>query len=273
MKGPELAKVSLMKMESPLLLTVDIGNSNVTFGVFESHRLVKTFRTITQQSLSSDDYAKEIKNHLSGYLQQGAKWQGAVICSVVKPLTSLLTDVCSEILQLPVMTITHDSITGISIHTEKPSETGTDRIVNAAAAFARYGGPCVVVDMGTATTFDVVTEYGVFLGGAIVAGLGLMAESLHTRTSQLPMISLEIPEKSIGRNTTSAMQSGVVLGYIALIEGLLQKIEHELGQQPKIILTGGYAELFRHSFSFSSYFSPHLTLEGCKMIFELNTDF
>lgn len=259
-------------MESPLLLTIDVGNSNVTFGVFESNRLLKTFRIITQQSLSSEEYAKEIKNHLSDNLLQNVKWQGAVICSVVKPLTSLFAAVCSEILQLPVMIITHDSVTGIRIQTESPSETGTDRIVNSAAAFARFGGPCVVVDMGTATTFDVVTEHGVFLGGAIVAGLGLMAEALQLRTSQLPMISLEIPEKSIGRNTISAMQSGVVLGYIALIEGLLQKIEHELGQQPRIILTGGFAELLKNSFRFSAYFSPHLTLEGCRMIFEMNKD-
>ena len=261
-----------MEQTKPLLLAIDAGNTNITIGVYEGQTLLKAFRLSTDVHRTADDYGIMLRVLLDKFRKNTYSWEGAVICSVVKNLADVLQLACIQHLDIPALVIHYRLKTGLRVLTDNPEETGADRIVNAAAAYSIYGGPVVVVDLGTATTFDVVSSKGEFLGGAIVPGLRVMADSLSTRTSLLPRIEIKMPQKAIGRNTVTAIQSGIFLGYIDMIIGMIHRIELELGQKPIVVLTGGYAGLFEEKNEIFRIIEPNLTLMGCKIIFDMNSD-
>ncbi len=196
-----------------------------------------------------------------------------IVSSVVPAITSALTEMCGLFAQQPPLIVTADLDLGIRVAVENPQTVGTDRLVNAAAAYARWGGPCIVVDLGTATTFDVVDATGAFLGGAITPGLKTMAAALTQGTAQLPPVPLVSPPTAIGRNTVTAIQSGVVRGYAALVEGLVAQLRAELGPTAvpiPIIATGGLAATLAAATPVFTHLAPDLTLEGLRLIYERN---
>jgi type III pantothenate kinase len=197
---------------------------------------------------------------------------GVALASVVPPLTGIFVEMCQRYLGHDPLAVTADIETGVRVLIDYPAQAGADRILNALAAHRLYGSPAIVVDFGTATTFDAVSAEGDYVGGAIAPGLGIAAEALFSRTAKLPRIQLAAPPAAIGRNTVHAMQSGLILGYVGLIEGLVARIRAELGGRAKVIATGGLAPLLAQETEVIELVDPMLTLEGLRLIYELNQD-
>ena len=253
-----------------LLLALDIGNTNVTVGVFEGERLRATWRIASDVHRMADEYAAILLNllPLEGIEMAGLK--DAVICSVVPTLEVTFLSLCRRYFGLEPLVVGAGIKTGVRIATDNPREVGTDRVVNAVAAHHLYGGPVIVIDLGTATTFDAVSKEGDYLGGAIAPGITIAAEALSLRTAKLPQIELVRPRNVIGRNTVTAMQSGIVFGYIGLIEGVVARMRQELGGQARTVATGGYAEVIARETAAIELVNPNLTLLGLKMIYDMN---
>ena len=253
-----------------MLVTIDIGNTNIAVGVFDGDRLEVTWRVATGIHRLADEYGTLFLNLLQ---RQGillSKIRGAALCSAVPPLVSTLHEVCQEYLGISPLVVEPGVKTGIRITIDNAREVGPDRIVNAVAAHHLYGEPVIIIDLGTATTFDVVSGGGDYLGGAIAPGIAIATEALFTRTAMLPRIELVRPKQVIGRSTISAMQSGIVFGYIGLIEGMVQRIEQELGSKTKVIATGGYAQLLAEETPAIDIVNSDLTLIGLRLIYEMN---
>ena len=226
-----------------MLLSIDIGNTNIILGMFKDDELRATWRIATDIDRMPDEYAVIL---LSLLRQQGLDAPDVTkvaICSVVPPLTAIFEELCQRYCHVEPLIVRAGVKTGVRIRLDNPAEAGADRIVDAAAAHHLYGGPVIIVDLGTATTFDTVSKEGDYLGGAIAPGLSTAAESLFTHTAVLPRVALTRPERAIGTNTIAAMQSGLVFGYIGLIEGIIARIQSELKEKAKVVATGGYAEL------------------------------
>jgi len=253
-----------------LLLAVDIGNTNVTLGVFKGREMKATWRLATSIHRESDEYAVMLLNLLQLDSIAAAEVSNASICSVVPPLTPTFANLCRRYFHSEPLIIEAGVKTGIRIATENPREVGADRVVNAAAARQLYGSPLIVIDLGTATTFDVVSREGEYIGGAISPGVALGAEALFNRTAQLPRVELVHPKNVIGKGTVSAMQSGILYGYVAMIEGMVSRIQTELGEKARVIATGGLAGLIAKETSCIEVVEPNLTLIGLRIIFELN---
>jgi type III pantothenate kinase len=253
-----------------MLLAIDIGNTNITFGLLEKDTIKGTWRMSTAIHRMPDEYANIM---LSMMERQGIDTKGiddVVICSVVPPLLIIFEEVCKRYLKKKAMVVEAGVKTGMRIDMDDPREVGPDRIVNAVAAYHLYGGPVIVIDMGTATTMDVVSKDGKYMGGAIAPGVAISTEALFTRTAVLPRIDLTLPKKAIGRNTIAAMQSGVVFGYIGLIEGIVFRIQSELNERARIVATGGYSLLIASGTNVIEIVNPDLTLIGLRLIHELN---
>jgi len=253
-----------------MLVTIDIGNTNIAVGVFDGDRLKVTWRVATGIHRLADEYGTLFLNLLQ---RQGillSKIRGAALCSAVPPLVSTLHEVCQEYLGISPLVVEPGVKTGIRITIDNAREVGPDRIVNAVAAHHLYGEPVIIIDLGTATTFDVVSGGGDYLGGAIAPGIAIATEALFTRTAMLPRIELVRPKQVIGRSTISAMQSGIVFGYIGLIEGMVRRIEQELGSKTKVIATGGYAQLLAEETPAIDIVNSDLTLIGLRLIYEMN---
>lgn len=253
-----------------MLVTIDIGNTNIAVGVFDGDRLKVTWRVATGIHRLADEYGTLFLNLLQ---RQGillSKIRGAALCSAVPPLVSTLHEVCQEYLGISPLVVEPGVKTGIRITIDNAREVGPDRIVNAVAAHHLYGEPVIIIDLGTATTFDVVSGGGDYLGGAIAPGIAIATEALFTRTAMLPRIELVRPKQVIGRSTVSAMQSGIVFGYIGLIEGMVRRIEQELGSKTKVIATGGYAQLLAEETPAIDIVNSDLTLVGLRLIYEMN---
>ena len=254
-----------------MLLAIDIGNTNITIGLFDEETLTKTWRIATSRSNTSDEYGTKILNILANKGIYIKNISAIVMCSVVPPLTTTLTDVFKEYFNIKPMTIGSGTKTGIKIMYDSPRDVGTDRIVDAAAVLKLYKGPAIIVDLGTATVFDAVTENGEYLGGAISPGIRVSAESLYKATSQLKRVELITPETAIGKTTTHAIQSGLMLGYSELIKGMVNRFKEELGNNPKVIATGGLADIISKELDLFEIIDPDLTLKGLQILYKLNS--
>lgn len=253
-----------------MLLAIDIGNSKIAFGFFEDEKLRNTLHIATAIHRLTDEYASILLNMLAYHRIACQDIKEAIMCGVVPPLASVFQDLCNRYLKVPVLIVEPGIKTGVRIRLDNPREIGGDRIVNAAAAYRLYGGPAIVIDMGTAITFDVISKEGDYLGGSIVAGMEVAAEALYARTARLPRIELVCPKEAIGKNTISAMQSGIIFGYVGLVEGLIDRLSSELEGKPKVIGTGSYAHIIANETKMIETVNPHLTLLGLRFIHELN---
>jgi len=253
-----------------MLLAIDVGNSKVAAGIFEADKLRASLSMSTSIHRMEDDYASLLFSLLPHHGIERNDITEAIMCSVVPPLVHIFQELCRRYLGVPLVVVGPGVRTGVRIMLDNPREVGPDRIVNAAAAYRLYGGPAIVIDMGTATTFDVISKEGDYLGGAIAPGMEMATEALYTRTARLPRIELARPQNVIGKNTVSAMQSGVIFGYTGLVENLIARLEEELGEKARIIATGGYANVIARETSVIETVNTDLTLLGLQQIHELN---
>ena len=253
-----------------MLLAIDIGNTNIAIGVFEDERLRATWRLGTDVHKLEDEYASVFLNLLSLKGLAFADIDCAIISSSVPPLVTVFEGLCQRYFEVSPMVVGPGTKTGVRISIDNPREVGADRVVNAAAGHRLYGGPLIVVDFGTATTLDAVSEEGDYLGGAIAPGIGISAEALFEHAAKLPRVELVRPQTAIGRNSVSAMQSGIIFGYVGLIEGIVVRMRKELGGTAKVIATGGLADVICRETDIVDALEPDLTLVGLRLVHELN---
>lgn len=254
-----------------MLLAVDIGNTNIDVGLFDGDKLHAKWDIATDVYRTSDEYGLLVLGFLRESAMDPSQVQQGVLCSVNPALVPVFKALCRRYFKLSPLVVEAGVKTGVSILLDKPHEVGPDRIVNAVAGHHLYGGPLIVIDLGTATTFDVVSEKGEYLGGAISPGIRIATDALFQRTARLPRLELARPKQAIGRDTVSAMQSGILFGYVGLIEGLVQRIQKELGpKRARVIATGGYAELLARETKVIEIVDPFLTLTGLRVIYERN---
>lgn len=253
-----------------MLLAIDIGNTNVVLGVFEGERLRESWRIGTKASITADEYAVIVKDLFAFSGIDFRQIDGIIISTVVPPLLSIMSEMARKYFKLDPMVVTSELKTGITLKYENPREIGADRIVNAAAAFRLYGGPLIIIDFGTATTFCAVTKKGEYLGGAITPGVKISAEALYQRAAKLPRVELTRPRTIIGRDTVSAMQAGILYGYAGLVDGIVERMKKELSPDARVIATGGLAELVTPETRSAIEVRPNLTLEGLQFIYDAN---
>ena len=254
-----------------MLLAVNVGNTNTVLGVFRGTELMWQWRMSTEAERTADELAVMFGGLLEQHdLSFSRQITGVVIASVVPTATGQLREMVDRYFHLEPVVVGPGTRTGISILTDNPREVGADRIVNALAAFDRYGGPCIVIDFGTATTYDAVSEKGEFLGGAIAPGLQVSNSSLSSTTARLPVVELTAPRSVIGKNTVEAIQSGLVYGKAAEAEGMIARVRAEIGDHAKIVATGGLAPLVLPHCAGIDEHDPWLTLEGLRLVFEKN---
>jgi len=255
-----------------MLLAVDIGNTNITLGVFEGEELRATWRIATDVQRMPDDYAVLMLNLLRHRGIDIVDIKDGAISCVVPPLTTTFTEMFQKYFNITPLVVGPGMKTGIRIRYDNPRELGGDRISNTAGALSLYRPPIIVVAMGTATAFDTISKEGDYLGGAVAPGIAIAAEALYTRTAALPRVELVHPKKAIGTNTITAMQSGIIFGYAGLIDGVVARIEKELGQKATVVATGGYANVIAKEAKSISKVNPNLTLIGIKVIHDMNRD-
>ena len=253
-----------------MLIAIDIGNTNITIGLFRESELVSTWRFSTDSQRTSDEYGLLLKQVMSYNNIEVAQIEAAAICSVVPPLTPTFESLCRMYLDVNPLTVVAGTKTGIKVLYDSPRDVGTDRIVDAAAAHHMYGGPCIIVDLGTATVFDAVNERAEYLGGAIAPGMIVSADSLYRATSQLRRVELNAPDQAIGKNTTHSIQSGLVFGYSELIKGMIARFKKEIGTDATVIATGGQAIIVKDQVGEFDYIDPDLTLKGLRIVHSLN---
>jgi len=253
-----------------MLLTIDIGNTNITLGIYEGERLGSRWRLFTNHERMPDEYGLQFLGMLDHAGLKPGDLSGICLASVVPPLTGKIRQACRDYLSLEPLVVDAGVKTGVKILYENPRSVGADRIVDAAAVKAHYGVPACVVDFGTATTFDAIDREGNYLGGAIAPGINIAAEALFLRAAKLPRVELQRPPAAIGRNTTHAMQSGLLFGYVALVEGMVSRFREELGADMRVIATGGLAEVVARETEAIQVVAPWLTLDGLRLIWEMN---
>ncbi|MBI3594796.1 MAG: type III pantothenate kinase [Nitrospirae bacterium] len=253
-----------------MLLTVDIGNSNIVLGLFQKKLLMGEWRISSQPYRTVDEYAILMEDLFSLKKFLPDEIDRVILSSVVPPLTPVFKEISEKYFHTDPMVVTDQLKLGLSFCYENPGEIGADRMVNAVAGFQLYGGPLIIVDFGTATTFCSISKKGEYRGGVIAPGLQISAEALFQRAAKLPRIELVKPEKVIGKDTITSMQSGIILGYVGLVEKLIEKIKKETGEKAKVIATGGLAGLIAPETRSIDQVNPNLTLEGLRIISELN---
>jgi type III pantothenate kinase len=257
-------------MRNTMLLAIDIGNTNITIGLFEAEELKAAWRMATDHERMPDEYGLQMLGLIQYAGYQLSDIHGTSLASVVPPLTGTILQACDSYLQQQPLVIDAGVKTGVSIRYEDPKAVGADRVVDAAAVKHLYGGPACVVDFGTATTFDAISAAGEYLGGAIAPGIGIAAEALFQRTAKLPRVELARPPSPIGRNTVHAIQSGLLFGYVGLVEGMVTRFRNELGSEMKVIGTGGLVEIIAKETNVIQIQAPWLTLEGLRIVWEMN---
>ena len=255
-----------------MLLAIDIGNTNITLGVFDGDEIRATYRLATHVNQMPDEYAVLILSLLQHRgINTSDITEGAISC-VVPPLITTFNELFQKYFNIVPLAVGPGVKTGIRIRMDNPREVGSDRIANAAGAHSLYKGPVIVVALGTATAFDTVSKDGEYLGGAVAPGIAIAAEALYTRTSALPRVELLRPKKAIGTNTLAAMQSGIIFGYAGLIDGVVARIQKELGEKATVVATGGYASVIAKETKVINKVNPNLTLIGIKVIHDMNRD-
>ncbi len=255
-----------------MLLAVDIGNTNIHLGLHRDGEWLVTWRIRTVPDKMPDEYAVLVR---SFFREEGLDFdeiEGVVIGSVVPKLTAAFTELSRRYLGHEPLIVGPGVRTGIRLKMDNPHEVGADRVTNAAAARKLYGCPAIVIDFGTATTFDVLSPEGDYVGGAIAPGIGISHDALVSRTARLHKVDLEPPPSPIGRNTVHAMQSGLFYGYVAMIEGMVERIQRALGCKAKVIATGGLAPLFAEHTDVIEVIAPYLTLDGLRLIYDMNLE-
>jgi len=254
-----------------MLLALDIGNTNIVIGVFQGETLSQHWKIQAEREKTCDEYAVTLLHlfALSGVVVE--KIRDVIISSVVPPLTPVFQELSQKRFNIKSMVVGPGLKTGMPILYENPLEVGADRIVSSVAAFSKYGGPVIVVDFGTATTFDAVSKEGEYLGGSIAPGIQIAAEALSLKTAKLPRIEIKVPKKAIGRTTVSSMQSGLYFGYIGLVSNIINKFKDELGSEAKVIATGGFASFISEEIDQIDNQERHLVLEGLRILHERNS--
>src|SRR5580700_4911080 len=263
-----------------MLLVLDVGNTNTVLGVFEPKpgepggvhygRLIAHWRVSTTKTQTVDEYGVLFRNLFAMHGLEVSSVQGTVISSVVPPLDSTLREVCERYFQIKPLFVEPGVKTGMPVHYDNPAEVGADRIVNSVAAFEKFGGPCIIVDFGTATTFDCVSAKGEYLGGVITPGIGISADALFSRTARLPRVDVRKPPRVLATNTVNSVQSGLYYGYLGLIDGILERLLAELGDNVTVVATGGLAVLMGGGSKYIREIDDLLTLEGLRIIYERN---
>lgn len=253
-----------------MLLCIDIGNTNITFGLYDGKNLGPCWRIRTMHDKMPDEYGVLLDQLFRHRGYRPEQVTGVAIASVVPPLTPAFVQVCRDYLKQTPLVLDVGVRTGVRIRADNPWEVGADRVADAAAVRAMYSVPACVVDFGTATTFDAISAEGDYMGGAIAPGIGIAAQALFERTAKLHRVELTRPPSVIGGNTTHAIQSGLLFGYVGLVEGMVARFKAELGPETHIIATGGLAEVIARETEVIDVVDPWLTLHGLRIVYELN---
>jgi len=254
------------------LMVIDVGNTNTVLGVFQDTRLLAQWRLTTNRAQTADEYGILIRNLFAHGGIQAESISAIMIASVVPPLNMLLEEMAQKYFHIQAIFLGPGVRTGMAIHYDNPQDVGADRIANGVAAFEKYGGPCVIVDFGTAITFDAISERGEYLGGVIAPGIGIASEALFQRAARLPRVEIREPQRVIGTNTVTSMQSGLFYGAVGLVDGILDRLCQELGKNTKVIATGGQASLVAAASKYKPPVDSSLTLDGLRIIYERNVD-
>ncbi|MGP1366378.1 MAG: type III pantothenate kinase [Schwartzia sp. (in: firmicutes)] len=253
-----------------MLLVFDIGNSNIVLGTYEGKKLLRHWRISTDRQKTGDEYGMLINNLFRFQGIRMSDVTAIIISSVVPPLVVPLAKMCERYFRLRPLIVGPGIKTGIKLRYENPREIGADRIVNSVGAYEQFGGPLIVVDIGTATTFDIVAENGDYLGGVIAPGIGISSEALFQRAAQLPRVALVTPRTIICRNTVTAMQAGVIFGFVGQIDEIVRRIKAEMKQDMRVIATGGLAKMISRESKTIDKVDNFLTLTGLRVLYERN---
>ncbi|WP_419804169.1 type III pantothenate kinase [Terriglobus sp.] len=261
-----------------MLLAIEVGNTNMVLGLYapatdaEPAHLLHSWRLATPLTHTPDELRIAMHGLFALHGVDLKSVDGVAVSSVVPPVDSMLREVLENFFNVRPLFVEPGVKTGLPVLTDNPAEVGADRIVNSVAAFERYGGPCIVVDLGTATTFDVISARGEFLGGAIAPGLGISANALFDRAAKLARVNIRKPGKVIGTSTVDNIQIGLYYGYIGLVDGICERMIAELGPETKVIATGGFAKMIAPDSRYMKTVDPNLTLDGVRLIYERNQD-
>ncbi|MFD2671516.1 type III pantothenate kinase [Marinicrinis sediminis] len=253
-----------------MILVIDVGNTNIVLGVYEGDKLAHHWRLSTNRDATVDEYGIMIHTMFRHAGFHEDQVEGIIISSVVPPLIHVLEKCCEIYLKQTPMFVGPGIKTGLNVRYENPREVGADRIVNAVAAIQLYGAPLVIVDFGTATTFDYIDEKGQYIGGAIAPGIGISTEALYQKAAKLPRIELKTPKSVVGRNSIQSMQAGIICGYAGLVEGIVNRVKQEMQVNAKVVATGGLAEMIAGECDSIDIVNGQLTLQGLKILYERN---
>lgn len=255
-----------------MLLAIDVGNTHITLGVYDREKLTCHWRISTDRRKTADEYGVLLRQLFAVQQQDMSRVDAVALSSVVPPLTTSLVEMARHCFRVDPLVVGPGIKTGMPIRFDNPKEVGADRIVNAVAAYHKYGGPAIVVDLGTATTFDVISAKGEYLGGAIAPGVGISTDALFSYAAKLPRVELVKPPTVIGKNTVNCMQSGIIYGLYGQVEGIVNRMKKEIPGRVRAIATGGFAFLFAHEEGIVDRVDPFLTLEGLRLIHDMNKE-
>jgi type III pantothenate kinase len=255
-----------------VIFVFDVGNTNIVLGVYNNEELIHHWRIETNRNKTEDEYGMMIKELFDHVHLSFSEINGIIISSVVPPIMFSLERMCQKYFHVKPLVVGPGMKTGLDIKYENPREVGADRIVNAVAAIHEYGSPLIIVDFGTATTYCYINEHNQYMGGAIAPGIGISTEALYSRAAKLPRIEISRPDDIIGKNTVSAMQSGILFGYVGQVEGIVQRMKAQSNVKPMVIATGGLATLISQESTCIDVVDPFLTLKGLQLIYKRNME-